>query len=274
MKCIRTKMLAALGVMAFFCMVQAPVAEGGDVAAIKKRGNLIVAMTGTNLAFNMVNATGKEIGYDVDVSNAVADRLGVGLEVQISRWAGLIPSLTSNKVDMIAAGMTITEKRREVVDFSIPYFQTYKALIVNKRRQPNAKTVQEFNRPDISVGVVTGSTDEIAAMRILPKAQALRFDSYTSVGLEVKAGRVDVMMADVVFAKIYTRKNPDEIYFVEQPDLQPEEYAVAVQKGNESLLKLVNDTLTDLKNSGRLDKMYEKWFVTMEWVKDIGLGDK
>ncbi len=274
MKSIRIKMLVALGVLAFFSFVQIPTAQSADVATIKKRGKLIVAMTGTNMAFNMVGADGKPFGYDVDISNAIAERLGVGLDVQISRWAGLIPSLTSDKVDLIAAGMTITEKRREVVDFSIPYFQTYKAVIVNKRRQPNAKTVQEFNRPDISVGVVTGSTDEIAAMRILPKAKPLRFDSYTSVGLEVKAGRIDVMMADVVFAKLYTKKNPDEVYYVEQPDLQPEEYAVAVLKGNEPLLKVVNDTLTDLKNSGRLEKMYQKWFVTMEWVKETGLWDK
>ncbi len=243
------------------------------VDKIKKRGELIVAMTGTNWGFNMVNRNNETIGYDVDIAKKVAEKLGVKLSIQLQKWPGLIPSLQAGKVDMISAGMTITPQRKETVDFSDTYVKEGKLLLVNKAKHPNASSVEEFNKPGIQIGVTAGSTDETAAMAFLPKASILRFDSGVSTGLELQAGRIDAMPANIAWARIYSKLNADKVRLIDKP-FQPEDYGIAVAKGADSLRAVVNQVLKELKASGEYQKIYDKWFVTLDWLNEVELLKK
>src|SRR5947209_12215056 len=95
-----------------------PAALEADLQDIKQRGELRVALTGTNIPFNMINKKGDMIGFDPDITQAIADKIGVKRTFEVSRFAGLIPNLTSAKVDLISAGMTINDERKQVVDVS------------------------------------------------------------------------------------------------------------------------------------------------------------
>ena len=248
-----------------------PAALEADLQEIKQRGELRVALTGTNIPFNMINKKGDMIGFDPDITQAIADKIGVKRTFEVSRFAGLIPNLTSAKVDLISAGMTINDERKQVVDFSDVYFHEGKVLIINKQKHPNVSDYQQFNTPDTSLAVVTGSTDETAATRFLPQAQQIHLDSYTSSGLEVQGGRVDAMVSNIAFAAIYAHQNGERVYALMDKPFSPEEYGIALQKNKPGLLRVVNQTIADMEASGAYKSLYEKWFVTLDWLGDVDL---
>lgn len=248
-----------------------PAALEADLQEIKQRGELRVALTGTNIPFNMINKKGDMIGFDPDITQAIADKIGVKRTFEVSRFAGLIPNLTSGKVDLISAGMTINDDRKQVVDFSDVYFHEGKVLIINKQKHPNVSDYQEFNTPDTSLAVVTGSTDETAATRFLPQAQQIHLDSYTSSGLEVQGGRVDAMVSNIAFAAIYAHQNAERVYALMDKPFSPEEYGIALQKNKPGLQRVVNQTISEMEASGAYKSLYEKWFVTLGWLNDVDL---
>jgi polar amino acid transport system substrate-binding protein len=249
----------------------APASVEPDLQEIMQRSELRVALTGTNIPFNMINKKGDMIGFDPDITQAIADKIGVKRTFEVSRFAGLIPNLTSGKVDLISAGMTINDERKQVVDFSDVYFHEGKVLIINKQKHPNAQDYQEFNSPDMSLAVVTGSTDETAASRFLPQAQQVHLDSYTSSGLEVQGGRVDAMVSNIAFAAIYAHQNAERVYALMDKPFSPEEYGIALQKNKPGLMRVVNQTIADMEASGAYKSLYEKWFVTLDWLGDVDL---
>ncbi|NLU44892.1 MAG: transporter substrate-binding domain-containing protein, partial [Acholeplasmataceae bacterium] len=95
--------------------------------------------------FEMADKDGKLVGYDIDVANALGKELGVKVEFQNYAFSGLIPALQAKKVDVVIAGMTVTDKRKEVVDFSDTYFTSGQALLVNKN-YPNVKTWEDLDK--------------------------------------------------------------------------------------------------------------------------------
>ncbi|MHB8619425.1 MAG: transporter substrate-binding domain-containing protein [Chloroflexota bacterium] len=227
-------------------------------------------MTTTNIPFGMIDSSGKMLGFDVDFTKQIADRIGVKQRIETYKYPGLIPALTTNKIDMVAAGMTITDARKQIVDFSDPYFEDGKVLIVSKSAAPGMTDYKQFNDPKYQIAVVTGSTDETAAMKYLPKATLRRYDSYVSEGLEVQAGRVSAMMANLAFATIYVKQNPSKVYGLLNR-IDTEDYGVAVNKHHTALLNLINDVIKKMKADGTYQKMYNEYFVTMDWMSKVNL---
>ena len=90
--------------------------------AIHKKGKIVVGTASGHYPFEMTDKQGNLVGYDIDVAKAIGKEMGVEVEFQNYAFSGLIPALQSNKVDIVIAGMTATDKRREVVDFTEPYF--------------------------------------------------------------------------------------------------------------------------------------------------------
>jgi polar amino acid transport system substrate-binding protein len=242
-----------------------------DLQEIIQRGELRVALTGTNIPFNMIDKTGAMIGFDPDITQAIADKIGVKRTFEVSRFAGLIPNLTSGKVDLISAGMTINDERKQVVDFSDVYFHEGKVLIVNTQKHPGVTDWAVFNTPESTLAVVTGSTDETAASRFLPNAQQVHLDSYTSSGLEVQAGRVDAMLSNIAFASIYVKQNSARVYGLMDKPFSPEDYGIAMQKGKPGLTRVVNQTIAEMESSGAYKNLYDRWFVTLAWLSDVDL---
>jgi len=99
---------------------------------IKQRGKLIIGTEPTFPPFEFVDEKNQVVGFDIDIANELAKRLGVKVEVVSLPFDSLIPALQQGKIDMVIAGMTITEDRAKVVDFSKPYFEANQAIVVRK----------------------------------------------------------------------------------------------------------------------------------------------
>ena len=191
---------------------------------------------------DLIRAIGKEMGYDVEISN-------IGFD-------GLIPALQAKNVDVLITGMTINDERKQSVDFSDPYYQSGLTIVVRENEE-NIKSFDDLKGKRIAVQIGTTSAKET---KVIPGAEAKELNTPADCFMELKNGGVDAVVND----------RPVNDYFIHSsqqtgvktlPDrLTSEDYGIAVAKGNTELLTKINDALKKLKDNGEYDKIFAKWF--------------
>ncbi len=232
-----------------------------DVENIKKRGKLVVGTSADFPPFEFVDEkTNEIIGFDIDIAKAIADKLGVELEVKDIKFDALIPALKNGEIDMIIAGMTITEERAKVVDFSEPYFEADQAVLV---KAGNVNIKSESDLANKKIGVQSGTTGELWVDENLvktgkvPEDNVKRYNKFIEAILALKKGDVDAVVIDKPVAEAYAKSEGDvKVAFIIKTG---EQYGTAVRKGSD-LLPIVNEVLKELKESGKLDQLLKKWF--------------
>lgn len=242
-------------------------ADKGAVAEIKKKGKIVVGTASGYYPFEMVDKQGNLVGYDIDVAKAIAKHLGVEVEFQNYAFNGLIPALQSKKVDIVIAGMTITDKRKEVVDFTEPYFVSGQALLVNKN-VPNVKTWQDLDKPGNVIAVSMGTTADQTASAMFKQATVKKFEGSALAGLEVLNGKAVAVVHETPWVAIYSRLNPDKTYPILEP-FTTENLGIAVPKGNSELVEQLNKFLKTYKESPDYKKAHQYWFVDMPWWDSV-----
>ena len=254
--------------LAILALVAPPAhAQDKGVEAIKKKGKLVVGTASGYYPFEMVDKKNELVGFDVDIAKAVAKSLGVQVEFQNYAFSGLIPALQAGKIDMVLAGMTATEKRRETVDFSDPYFISGLGILVSKA-VPNVRKPEDLDKPGYVIGVSMGTTGDQAATRIFKNATVKKFDGSALAGLEVINGKAQAVIHDTPWVAIYQRRNKDTTYAVLEP-FTTEPLGIAVPKGNPELVAWLNAFLKKYKESGEYKKAYDYWFVDMPWWDSV-----
>lgn len=199
------------------------------------------------------------VGIDIEISKKIADKLGVKLNVNDVAFDSLIPEITSGKADFVAAGMTADDTRRKNVDFSDNYFDASQAVIVKK----GGEIKQPKDLDGKKVGVQTGTTgdkyctneDGSSEIKV---ASVERYNKGMDAVSDLIAGRIDAVVIDDFPAQKYVSKNADKIAKLDDM-LTQEQYAIAVKKGNKEMVDLINTTLKEMKDSGELQKIFDKY---------------
>jgi len=204
---------------------------------------------------------GETVGFDVDIVDEIAKDLGVEQEIVDTPFEGINTGedLNTLKCDIAAAGMTITEKREEVLDFSKPYFDATQALLV-KSDAPYT-TLEDLSGKKL--GVQLSTTGEIYAKDNAPDdVELVQFEDLALLQTAVKTGQVDagINANGVLFD--FAKDNPDVKVSAEFNT--GEQYGLAVKTGNTALLDQVNKTLDRIKGDGTYDEIYSKWFPKSE----------
>ena len=238
---------------------EAKPAAASRIEQIKKNGKLILA-TGNYRPFEYHDEkTNKIIGYDIDVAEAVAKKIGVPLEVKELQFTGLIPTLQNGQADLVIAAMYITPARREVVDFAEPYMDTGMVVAVRKD-DTTIKGPNDLNGK--VVGVKTGATSEKVAQELNEKGAKITIKSYKETVdylLDLQNGRLDAAINDLLNQLEYNKANPN-VKIVGEPFTKAQ-LGIAVKKGDKELVDLVNTVLKELKQSGEADILYKKWLI-------------
>ena len=242
-------------------------AQDKGIAAIKKNGKLVVGTASGYYPFEMVDKKNELVGFDVDIAKAIAKEMGVQVEFQNYAFSGLIPALQSSKIDLVIAGMTITDKRKEVVDFSDTYFLSGQALLVNKS-VPNVKKPEDLDKKEYVIAVSMGTTADQTASRIFKNATVKKFEGSALAGLELLNGKAQAVVHEPPWVAIYQRMNPDKTYAILEP-FTTEDLGIAVPKGNPELVTWLNGFLKKYKESGEYKKAYAYWFVDMPWWDNV-----
>ncbi len=205
---------------------------------------------------------GKEVvGIDVEICRAVAEKLGKKFEVESVNFDSVIPTVISGKADLAAAGITVTEDRKQNVDFSVPYVKTGIVFIYKAEGSAYLKGEDAKGK---RVGVQGGTTSETYIIEQLGQ-QPERFDSPAAAVAALQAGRVDVVLADVDPAKNCVK---GEASLKLSDFVTTEEYAVAIRKGNPELLKVIDETIAELKANGKLAAWTAQFTAEADALKD------
>jgi len=260
--------------MAVVAGLMLPVLAGGalradGLAAIRHKGTLVVGTASGYYPFEMVDKQNVLVGFDIDIAKAIAKDLGGKLEWQNYAFSGLIPAMQSNKVDLVIAGMTATDKRKEVVDFTMPYFTSGQALLVNKN-VPNIKKWQDLDQKGWVIAVSQGTTADQTASKMFKNATVKKFDGSALAGLELLNGHAQAVIHEVPWVAIYHRLHPAETYAILEP-FTTEHLSIAVPRGNPQAVEYLNGFLTRFAKSDEYGKMYKYWFVSMDWWNGVPL---
>lgn len=219
----------------------------------RKNSNYIVM--GTNVGFKPFEyqEKGEIVGFDIELAEEIAKDMGKELKISDMSFDGLLPALESGQVDMVIAGMTTTDERRENVLFSDPYFTASQKIIVKK----NSSIRNKFHLENQKIGVQIGTTGDMLSSKI-DGAKKIQFPSVSSVFQELSIGAIDVAILDNEPAEQYVANFPElEIL---QGSLSDEHYAIAIRKTNSELLNNINKILKKIKSDGRYRKLVLKYF--------------
>jgi putative glutamine transport system substrate-binding protein len=228
------------------------------IDAIKSKGKLVVGVKFDTRLFGLKDpASGNVEGFDIDIAKGLAKQLlGDETKIELKEVTSKtrIPMLDNGEIDLIIATMTITEERKQQVDFSDVYFNAGQSLLVKK-----GSPIQSLAdvKKGTKVMAVKGSTSVINIKEKAPDATVLEFDNYQDAFSALRAGQGDALTTDN--AILYGMSSQDSNYEVVGGTFTEEPYGIAVKKGNTDLVGAVNEYLASLHSSGEYDKLYEKW---------------
>ncbi|RAO98802.1 ABC transporter substrate-binding protein [Petrotoga sp. 9PW.55.5.1] len=202
---------------------------------------------------------GKFVGFDMDLIREIGKLYGFDVEIRDISFDSLIPSLMTGNIDIIVAGMTITEEREKVVDFTIPYFSADQSILVRKGEGKNISVLFEKRK----IGVQTGTTGDLWVTEnlvdkgFLPKGNLTRYDTFNFAVRDLINKNIDAIVLDNPVAQRFTKTDPVEIVGIIKTN---ENYGMAVAPGNEELLNMLNEGIRQLQENGKIDDLIQKYF--------------
>lgn len=235
---------------------------GSAMARLAASGRLTVGVKGDQPGFGAKDASGKLDGFDVAVGREIAKALGLRDEqvtfIDVTS-STRTQALNDGKVDLVIATMTITEARRQEVEFSRPYFLAGQSLLV-QRDNTSIRSVADLNgRKACSV---TGSTSATTVRERAPQVELLSLDGYAACVTALKEGRVEAVTTDDAvlsgFAKADASLKLVGGTFTQEP------YGVAAKKGQSELATFVSGVVTSMLQDGRWERLYSQYFGGIE----------
>ena len=195
----------------------------------------------------------KIIGFDIDIAQAIADELGVELEVIDMDFDGLIPALSTGKVDMIIAGMNPTEERKQSVDFTDIYYTQKDALVIKSEDAKDIRSENDLKKS--SLATQTATIQEEYLLENFPDAELESVPKWSDAILLLVTGKADAVLMVETVARRYVEENEG----LEIADFDvastPNESAIAVAKDSEDFLEEVNDILDEMEDSGKIEEL-------------------
>ncbi|WP_027179511.1 basic amino acid ABC transporter substrate-binding protein [Maridesulfovibrio bastinii] len=206
-----------------------------------------------------VNSDKEIVGFSVDLMKAAAKAGGYDIKISNTAWDGIFAGLKAGKYDAICSSVSINEKRKKAMNFTVPYFEVKQAVVVPK--DSDAKDLSAFSGKP--VGAQIGTTGYFA----IKKAEGAVAKSYDEIGLAMEDlynGRLSAVVCDDPIAANYALQNKQyatklKIAFIVKSD-NPEYYGVAVNKKNNEVLDLLNKGIEAVKKNGEYDRIKAKWF--------------
>lgn len=225
-----------------------------EAAGTEAAGGVLVMATNAEFPPYEFHDGGEIVGIDAEIAKAIADELGMELEIEDIAFDSIIPEITSGKADMGLAGMTVTEDRKQSVDFTDTYAKASQKIIVKE----DSAIASPDDLAGVIVGVQQGTTGDIYVSDL--EADGTTVERYNKGFEAVQAlsqGKIDAVVIDGEPAKTFVAQT--EGLKILEESFTDEEYAIAVKKGNTELLEKINGALKTLKDNGTLDEIVAKY---------------
>lgn len=204
---------------------------------------------------------GSQTGIDVDLANAIADRLGMKAEIVETSWSEIFDGVNKKQYDCAISAITITDERIQKYDFSDPYITNYQCILTLK--DADFKPSSPAETAGLKIGVQEETTSDIFisdyALSNGFEFNRFAFATASDVFTDLEAGRLDALVCDSMVAECYLSKS-DLFEMTWIQDDNPEEFAICIKKGNTELTEKINSALNELKSDGTLDEIVNKYF--------------
>ena len=240
------KILAVLLAVCLIAGISACGGSGGD-------DNQLIMATNANFPPYEYHEGGEIVGIDVEIAQAIAEKLDKELKIEDMEFGAIIDAVASGKADMGVAGMTVREDRLENANFSDPYTTATQVIIV----QEGSDITEADHLADKSVGVQENTTGDSVVSDDYPDADVQRYKNGADAVLALVQGKVDAVVIDNEPAKVFVSQN-EGLAILESP-YAVEEYAIAIAKDNDELLEQVNTVIGELKEDGTLQQIIDKY---------------
>lgn len=192
-------------------------------------------------------------GFDMDLAQYVADKMGLELEVIPMDFDGVISELAQKNVDLGMAGLSPDPAREDAMDFSDLYYKGGQSFVSVKDKADQFKSLKDANNKDYSIGAQTGSIQLDLANKNTPDADIVSLPKVTDLISELMTGKMDGAFIETAVAESYQKNYPDLQILFDVP-YDSEGSAIGVSKGNEALLKAVNKAINEALDDGSMDK--------------------
>ncbi|MDQ6680641.1 MAG: transporter substrate-binding domain-containing protein [Pseudomonadota bacterium] len=238
-------------------LVVAGAVQAADLAdEIKQRGALRIGVEGTYPPFNFRDEQGRLTGFDVEIAEAIASRLGVKPEFTTTEWSGLLAGLQAAKFDIIVNQVAATAKRRETFDFSAPYVVSSPQLIVRANETRKLATADDLKGKTIGVGQGSNYAD---LARGIAGADVKVYPGAPEYLQDLASGRIDAALNDSLLIPYLVQKTRLPVK-AGAPIGAVESNAIALRKGNPKLRQQIDQALAAMKADGSYLRVSTKWF--------------
>lgn len=229
--------------------------------------------------YNFTNEAGELVGFEIEFGLALCERAGLSCEFVAQDWDGIIPALLNGRYDAIIAGMSITEERKERVDFTQGYVTT-PAVFVGEQGTPLMdlsgveETIAYINENGLAVGVQAATIHLNFVEQELPGADVRIYDTVDLANLDLLAGRIDLAVADLSGFEPFLESEDGATFAIFGPRLTGADFAVfgegvgmAFRQDDDALRESFDAAITAMKEDGSLAAMATEWFGS-----DISMG--
>ena len=254
---ISTKLTLAISALALSVSLGAPNAGAQDMKKV------VIGTEGAYPPFNNLEADGTLTGFDIDIAKALCEEMKVECTFVTQDWDGIIPALQAGKFDAIIASMSITDERKEKVDFTNKYYNTPPAIAVTKDSDIAEATDAALSGK--MLGAQSSTTHSNYAEAKLPSAELKLYPTTDEYKLDLESGRIDAVIDDVVVlsewvdsdagacCKILGTLTPD-------PEINGPGAGIALRKGEDELRESFNKAIAALRENGKYKEINDKYF--------------
>ena len=233
----------------------------GKVAEIIDRGTILFGTTGDYRPLSFCEPDGTYWGVGIEMAKEIANRLGVSIEFRKTSW----PTLTADVLtepqlfDLAIGGITITDTRRETMLMSDGYLANGKTILCRASDADLYKSLADIDKPEVRVMVNLGGLNEKFANENLTHATIIVHPKNEDIPTLVAEGQADVMITEITEAPYYVQTDPRLAAPLLNEPFNHGEIGVLMQKGQEDLLQMVNNVISQMKKDGSLRKLHEKY---------------
>jgi polar amino acid transport system substrate-binding protein len=233
------------------------VLAGGAKEPGAGKPRIVIATDATWPPMEMVNESKEIVGFDIDLMKAAAAAGGFTVEFKNTAWDGIFAGLEAGEYDAVMSSVTITDERKQTMDFSVPYINAGQILVVRKETSGVEKLDQLKGK---SVGAQIGTTGSFE----VEKVAGVELKTYDEIGLafeDLINGRIEAVVCDTPVAAQFALQNENykgKLKIVGKPFTE-ELYGVAAKKGNSKVLDLVNKGLSKVLNTNTYKQIEAKW---------------
>ena len=219
-----------------------------------------VATDPSFVPFEMMDEeTGEMTGFDMDMIRELADRAGFEVNINTMDFNGIIPAVQTGNVDIAIAGITITDERAEIVDFSDPYYDSGLQILVAADND-EVKTIDDLE--GMAIGTKIGSTSfDYLTEKFGDNATITPYPGSGDMYLALMGGSVDAVFYDAPNVSYFAKTRGEGRVKVVGPLYEGQQYGIAFRKGSD-LVEPVNEALAAMREDGTYDEIYSKWFGT------------